>query len=80
MDDYDRARFQSSPAARNLMKLIEHLKNNAPDTYWESQICNPFAREQRQRLLKGFQELDCALDRGEFPLSERLSGIWKTQE
>lgn len=77
MDDYDRTRFQSSPAARNLMNLIEHLKNNSPDTYWESQICNPFTREQRRRLLNGLQELDCALARGEFPFSDRLSGVWK---
>lgn len=77
MNEYDRTRFQSSPAARNLMKLIEHLKNNAPDTYWESQICNPFAQEQRRRLLKGFQELDCALASGEFPFFDKLSGIWK---
>ena len=65
----------SSPTAGHLLRLIEHLRKNSPDTYWESQLCNPFTRGQRQRLLKGLAEYAEALDRGEFPFAERLSGI-----
>ena len=64
-----------SPIARNLLQLIEQLRKNSPDTYWESQLCNPFTQGQRQRLLKGFAEYAETLDRGEFPFAERLSGI-----
>lgn len=38
----DRRILATSPAATNLLRLIDHLRENAPDTYCESQVCNTF--------------------------------------
>jgi prephenate dehydrogenase len=35
LSDSDRQILATSPAAANLLKLIDHLRNNSPDTYWE---------------------------------------------
>jgi prephenate dehydrogenase len=66
---------KESPASINLLKLIDHLKTNSPDTYWESQIHNSFTKNQRHRLLKAFKEYSDKLDQGYFPFSERLYDI-----
>lgn len=63
---------KKSPASKNLLKLIDHLKANSPDTYWESQTQNQFTKHQRHRLLKAFREYSDKLDQGYFPFSERL--------
>ena len=65
--------LKSSPASRNLLGLIDHLRNNSPDTYWESQICNSFTKGQRKRLRKGCAEYAAELDSGHFPFSDRLT-------
>ena len=55
------------PAGSNLVKLIDHLRSNAPATYWESQICNPYTSEQRNRLVSAFAEYSDRLSDGDFP-------------
>lgn len=72
LSEADRQILATSPAATNLLRLIDHLRENAPDTYWESQVCNTFTGSQRQRLLKGFTDYADELDAGRFPFSERL--------
>lgn len=63
---------KESPASTNLLKLIDHLKANSPDTYRESQIQNKFTKHQRHRLLEVFREYSDLLDQGYFPFEERL--------
>ena len=63
------------PAGSNLVKLIDHLRANAPVTYWESQICNPYTSDQRTRLVSAFQEYSDRLSRGDFPFSPSLSAL-----
>ncbi len=75
LSDADRQILATSPAATNFLKLIDHLRNNAPDTYWESQICNAFTAGQRKQLIEGLVEYAGKLDRGLFPFSERLLGV-----
>ena len=74
MNEEDREAFEASPAARNLLALVDHMRNNAPATYWESQVCNPFAGSSRRRLIDSFAEYSDRLDRGEFPFATELSG------
>lgn len=74
MSDEDREGFATSPAARNLLRLVDHLKNNAPATYWESQVCNPFTGRHRRRLIESMANYSAKLDRGEFPFAPELSG------
>ncbi len=75
LSESDRQILSTSPAATNLLKLIDHLRKNAPDTYWESQICNAFTANQRKRLLEGLAEYAGELDKGRFPFSERLLDV-----
>lgn len=74
MNEEDREAFEASPAARNLLALADHLKDNAPATYWESQVCNPFTVRQRRRLIDSLADYSDRLDRGEFPFAPELSG------
>ena len=63
------------PAGSNLVKLIDHLRSNAPATYWESQICNPYTSEQRNRLVSAFAEYSDRLSDGDFPFFPSLSEL-----
>ena len=63
------------PAGSNLVKLIDHLRSNAPVTYWESQICNPYAKDQRTKLVSAFEAYSERLSAGEFPFCPSLSGL-----
>ena len=63
------------PAGANLVKLIDHLRSNAPVTYWESQICNPYTSDQRNRLVSALEEYSERLSRGDFPFSPSLSEV-----
>ncbi len=73
MNEEDREAFEASPAARNLLALVDHLKDNAPATYWESQMCNPFTGSSRHRLIDFMIDCSDRLDRGEFPFAPELS-------
>lgn len=61
-------------AARNLLDLVVHLRNNTPSTYWESQVCNPFTSRLRRRLVESMGHYADRLDRGKFPFEPELSG------
>lgn len=61
-------------AGRNLLELVDHLRNNTPSTYWESQLCNPFTSRQRRRLVESMGQYADRLERGEFPFEPELSG------
>ena len=74
MTEEDREVFATSPAAGNLLRLLHHLRNNAPATYWESQVCNPFTGRHRRRLIESMANYSAKLDRGEFPFAPELSG------
>lgn len=73
INEEDREVLETSPAARNLLALVDHLKDNAPATYWESQVCNPFTGRRRRRLIDSFAEYSDRLDRGDFPFAPELS-------
>lgn len=74
MNEEDRDAFETSPAARSLLALVDHLKDNAPATYWESQVCNPFTGKHRRRLIDFMAEYSDRLDQGEFSFAPGLSG------
>ena len=66
---------EKSPASVNLLKLIDHLKGNAPATYWESQLRNGYSKSQRHRLIQALEAYSDKLDRGFFPFSEKLYDV-----
>jgi len=73
LNEEDREALRHSPAARNLLHLVEHLRANAPVTYCETQIFNPFAQRQRQRLIEAMTACDEELQRGRFGFAPDLS-------
>ncbi len=77
LDDFlsEKEKEAFGPAGRNLVDLIDHLRANAPVTYWESQVCNPYASEQRAKLVGAFEEYSVRLSRGDFPFFPSLSGM-----
>lgn len=62
----DKADLSESGAGRKLLSLIEHVTSNAPSTYRETQMDNPFMKANRVRLLDAFRRYHEELDRGEF--------------
>lgn len=63
----DRSILSKSPAAQNILRLIEHLSNNSPSTYRETQIDNGYMANRRIELLRAIENYHNELSNGEFP-------------
>jgi hypothetical protein len=72
LQDTEKETMTHSPAATNLLKLIDHLRSNSPATYWETQICNPGMEPCRKEFIKACIEYDKRLSAGEFPFADEL--------
>ena len=62
----DRGILQGSRLGSALLSSVDHMVSNAPSTYRETQIDNPFTRAQRVRLLSALSSYHKHLNRGEF--------------
>jgi 4-amino-4-deoxyprephenate dehydrogenase len=64
--DPSKASRMSTPPHRTLVALLERITSGAPETYWDVQAGNPYAREAREQLLAGLRKLHETVNGGEF--------------
>jgi prephenate dehydrogenase len=73
LDDHlqcnEKSFLADSKAGSHILRLIDHLRANAPVTYKESQVDNIYTRKRRGEFIRALQEYDKRLSNGEFPFA-----------